>query len=96
MQEALVMQLSALTTGTAQSTASSSTSNSSLNTALVPNFDNFETYHNYILRFTNYVTMKGVGTNKEYCAKLLLNSMSATFFNIASGLAALKAAKELE
>ena len=57
----------------------------------MPNFDNFdaakETYHNYIMRFTNYVTMKGVGTNKEYCAKLLLNSMGAKFFNMATALA---------
>lgn len=60
-------------------------------TVNLQNFDAFditkETYKNYIQRFKNYVDMKGIADNKEYCAKLLLNSIGAKNFNMVAALA---------
>lgn len=62
------------------------------NTVLLPNFENFDTkkesFRNYKLRFENYVQMKGINNNQEYCAKLLLNSIGAKNFNMIAALAA--------
>lgn len=71
----------------------------SANSALVPNFEMFDTtkesFRNYKLRFENYTRMKNVHKNKEYCVNLLLNSMGAKSFNIATALAAPKDPSEL-
>lgn len=71
-----------------------------VNTVMVPNFEVFdsskETYKNYILRFSNYVEMRNLTSNKEYCAKLLLNSIGAKHFNLVAALAAPKTATELQ
>lgn len=97
-QQELVAKLSELTKGAVQNSGQSS-SNTNLSTTLVANFDNFdsskETYHNYIMRFSNYITMKGVKSNMEYCAQLLLNSIGAKYFNMVTALAAPKAATDL-
>lgn len=100
-QEALVAQLARLTTGgSAPQGNQGSSSNNSINTALVPNFDMFdttkETYQNYIERFSNYITMKGVHENKAYCAMLLLNSIGSKYFNMVTALAAPKHTSQLK
>lgn len=70
-----------------------------VNTALLPNFDHFdpkkESFRNYKQRFENYVEMKNIISNKDYCAKLLLNSIGAINFNMVAALAAPKTPKEL-
>lgn len=57
-----------------QQAASSSTTARNppiINTALLPNFDYFdsnkETFYNYLQRFENYLSMKNVSDNKSYC-----------------------------
>lgn len=40
--------------------------------------------------------MKGIGANKDYCLKLLLNSIGISTFNIISALAAPKMSSELD
>lgn len=96
LQQTMVTQLMQINVGTSTSSAVQSTS---INTSLIANFDIFdpakENYRNYIDRFTNYVTMKNVNSNKEYCAKLLLNSIGAKNFNMLTALAAPKAPTEL-
>lgn len=71
-----------------------------VNTALLPNFESFdahkETFRNYKRRFENYIEMKNVHTNKEYCGKLLLNSIGATNFEVISSLAAPKSINEIK
>ena len=61
-----------------QNSRSNTVQNNIAYAALLPNFETFditkETYKNYIQRFINYVEMKSISSNKEYCAKLLLNS----------------------
>lgn len=73
---------------------------STSNAILVPNFDPFdsnkEPYKNYIQRFQNYIEMKGISTNKEYCLKLLLNSIGTNTFNVITSLAAPKSPTELK
>ena len=60
--------------------------NNIVNPALLPNFETFEitreTYKNYIQSFKNYIEMKSISSNKEYCTKLLLNSIGAKNFNV--------------
>lgn len=65
-----------------------------INTALVPNFESFdskkESFANYKNRFQNYIGMKNVAGDQGYCAKLFLNSIGAESFNIISALVAPK------
>ncbi|XP_058983670.1 uncharacterized protein K02A2.6-like [Musca domestica] len=100
MQKALFSQISKMTVGAPTSSAAQGSSNTSINTTLVPNFDHFdpakEMYTNYIERFNNYIAMKGVSANKEYCTKLLLNSIGAKYFNMVTALAAPRAAADLQ
>ncbi|XP_011876973.1 PREDICTED: uncharacterized protein K02A2.6-like, partial [Vollenhovia emeryi] len=69
------------------------------NTALLPNFECFdakkESFRNYKQRFENYLEMKNIINNKEYCTKLLLNSIGAKNFNMIAALAAPKTPSEL-
>lgn len=96
VQKAMVNQLMQLSAG---SSASSAAQANNINTSMVPNFDIFdsakETYRNYIDRFTNYVKMKNVDGNKEYCKKLLLNSIGAKSYNLLTALSAPKTPTEL-
>lgn len=59
---------------------------------LLPTFDSFdpkkETFRNYRQRFENYIVLKKIVDNKDYCAKLLLHSIGAKNFNIVNALAA--------
>lgn len=75
-----------------QGSQSTTGQNQTVNAALLPNFENFdskrESFRNYKQRFENYITMKNISQNKEYCAKLLLNSIGAENFNIISALSA--------
>jgi len=75
-----------------------STSSITVNTALLPNFENFdsskESFRDYKARFENYLEMKNVMRNKEYCAKLLLNSIGAKYFKMISALSAPQQPKE--
>lgn len=68
--------------------------------AYVPNFDIFEpkkeSFSNYKQRFENYIQMKNIISNKDYCAKLLLNSIGPSNFNIVSTLAAPKKPNDLD
>ena len=76
-----------------QNSRSNTVQNNIVNAALLPNFETFdikETYKNYIQRFKNYVEMKGISSNKEYCAKLLLNSIGVKIFNMVAALASPK------
>lgn len=70
-----------------------------VNTALLPNFENFdtknETFRTYKQRFENYLEMKNLKENKEYSVKLLLNSIGAKHFTTITALAAPKAPSEL-
>lgn len=54
-----------------------------------------ETFRNYRQRLKNYLKIKHIFDNKEYCAQLLLNSIGATYFNTVTALAAPKTANEL-
>lgn len=63
---------------------------------LVPNFDQFDSYKNYIQRFANYIAMKNITSNEDYCAKLLLNSIGAKNFNMITSLAAPRVPSELK
>lgn len=69
------------------------------NTTLLPNFECFdakkESFRNYKQRFENYLEMKNIISNKEYCTKLLLNSIGAKNFNIIAALTAPKTSSEL-
>ena len=69
------------------------------NVTYVPNFDIFdpkkENFSNYKQRFENYIQMKNVASNKEYCAKLLLNSIGSSNFNLVSSLSAPNKPNEL-
>lgn len=71
-----------------------------LNAAFVTSFDEFdskkETFRNYRQRFENYLKMKSLFDKKEYCAKLLLNSIGAKHFNTVNALAAPKSPDELK
>ncbi|XP_046801270.1 uncharacterized protein LOC124418587 [Lucilia cuprina] len=94
-QQDLITQISKLTVGASSSSAVPSSN--IINTALVPNFEAFkETFRNYIQWFTNYVNMKNVENNKEYCTKLLLNSIGAKHFDRVTALAAPKIAAEIQ
>ena len=77
-----------------QNSRSNTVQNNIVNVALSPNFETFditkETYKNYIQRFKNYDDMKGISSNKEYCAKLLLNSTGAKNFNMVAALGFIK------
>lgn len=81
------------------SNLSSSTKQSTENQIYVPNFETFdpikENFTNYKQRFQNYVEMKNISSNKEYCAKLLLNSIGPSNFNLVSTLTAPKNPSEL-
>nr|XP_023024869.1 uncharacterized protein K02A2.6-like [Leptinotarsa decemlineata] len=70
-----------------------------MNTALLANFENFdskkESFSNYKSRFQNYLQMKQINTNKPYCAQLLLNSIGAQNFNMITALAAPKTPDQL-
>ena len=74
-----------------QNSRSNTVQNNIVNAALLPNFETFdiakETNKNYIQRFKNYVEMKGISSNKEYCAKLLVNSIGAKNFKMMVALA---------
>lgn len=65
-----------------------------VNTTLLPNFECFdskkESFRNYKSRFENYLDMKNIKNEKEYSAKLLLNSIGAKYFNMITALAAPK------
>lgn len=77
-----------------------STSGNSVNTALLPNFECFdskkESFRNYKQRFKNYLEMKNIINDKSYCVKLLFNSIGAKNFNAIAALAAPKAPNELQ
>ena len=51
---------------------------------LVSNFEPFnemlETFHNYLERFENYCVLKQINGNKQYCARLLMNSIGAKHY----------------
>lgn len=85
-QHAILAQLVAQSV-TPRSMQSAATS-TSINTALLPNFDQFdegkESFRKYKQRFQNYVAMKIVTNNKAYWEKLLLNSIRAKTFNMSS------------
>lgn len=62
----------------------------STNPTNIPNFEIFdkkkESFKNYMERFKNYVSLKNV-SDKEFCGKLLLNSIGAETFNVITALA---------
>lgn len=78
----------------------SATQGSIINTALLPSFECFdpkkESFRNYKQRFENYLVMKNIFDNKEYCARLLLNSIDAKNFNMITALAAPKIVSEMK
>ena len=66
----------------------------------MPNFDNFgakkDSFRNYKQRFENCALLKGITKDKEYCVKLLLNSIGAKNFNMITAIAALTLPRELK
>lgn len=92
-QQEMMAQLVQMVATTGKSEAASHSSN------VVQKFDIFdsekESYRNYIQRFANYVELNKVTHDKEYCAKLLLNSIGAANFSLVTALAAPKAPAEL-
>ncbi|XP_039315549.1 uncharacterized protein LOC120360052 [Solenopsis invicta] len=63
-----------------------------INTTLLPSFENFdakkESFRYYRQRFENYLQIKGVASDKALCAKMLLNSIGATYYNMLAALVA--------
>lgn len=94
MQQQMMAQLAKIAAGSSTTAATTSNSN------IVQKFDNFdatkESYRNYIQRFKNYVELNKIDDNKDYCAKLLLNSIGADNFSVVTALAAPKATTELQ
>lgn len=87
-QQEMMAQLVQMVATTGKSEAASHSSN------VVQKFDIFdsekESYRNYIQRFANYVELNKVTHDKEYCAKLLLNSIGAANFSFGNSFGGTK------
>lgn len=102
MQQSMITTLvSQLALPHTKETSSNTNSDSKIlsNVALIPPFDNFnqksESFLNYKQRFENYLELKNISSNKDYCVRLLLNSIGPTTFKTLTSLIAPKNPSEL-
>jgi hypothetical protein len=88
----MILPLQVRSTSTQQSSANPA----SVNPALLQPFENFDSKkESYRQRFENFLEMKKIITNRQWCAQMFLNSVSASNYNMLTALVSPRTPAEL-